>query len=142
MCQRVHACMSESVSEPCVQSTASSLDILRCSAAPWGSPPQTRSSSCTRNRGDRCTYSSTTSLQHTTNSSTSSAGVQPIRAAFLHSHVYLMKRTWRHTTCSSLGRLQHSPLPSSVTLGLSCHSTSKQTNKQTNASKAARSVFN
>lgn len=51
------------MSQPCVQSTAIFLDILRCSAAPWESPPQTQSFSCKCNCGDRCTYSSTTSLQ-------------------------------------------------------------------------------
>lgn len=66
-------CMSKFVSEPCVQSTAISPDSLRCSAAPWESPPLTQSFSCKRSRGDRCTYSSTTSLQTKVTTSTHSS---------------------------------------------------------------------
>lgn len=69
----VCVCMSKCVSEPCAQSTAICPDILRCSAAPGESPPRTRSSSCKRSRGDRCTYSSTTSLQHAKKTSTHSS---------------------------------------------------------------------
>ncbi len=66
----VCVCMSKCVSEPCVQSTAILPGILQCSAAPWESPPQTQFFSCRRSRGDRCIYSSTTSLQHTRKIST------------------------------------------------------------------------
>lgn len=57
-------CMSISVSEPCVQSTAISPGIVRYSGVLGESPGQTRSFSCKHIRGVHYTYSSTTSLQH------------------------------------------------------------------------------
>lgn len=129
-CGHKSVCVSVQVSEPCVQSTAISPDILRCSAAPWESPPQTQSFSCKRSRGDRCTSSPTTFLQHARKTSTHSfINIISISECFwMCICFYLLQRTWWYTSRFSFDHW-HSRRPSSEILPPSCRSTCKETHK-------------